>query len=802
MTRIRQVLHAVPWPAVRGIARVEVREAWRALALLGLVCGVVGGLVLGAVVAAERTETAYPRLTEHVGLDDARAHLPADVPAVAAGFPTLPGVEESWVAYAWIAQIDGPALRYVSVVAGPDRPADLVEPVILDGRAPYVQAADELLVGEPFAAAVGLRVGDTITLKMLTLRQIASFDVGFGAPAGATRTMRVVGIGRMPAWGGALGDALSTPAFAAQNHGAAGGRSGFARLTRTGDPAVDDRVRADFAAALATSYDGLPRPQITGQYVPKVPIFPSAGIDPAVSAAERVLRLGLWGFGLVVGLGGLLVLGQGLLRHHSRGWTDQQVENALGLGSAERVAARVLAALPAAVVAGLVGAGVALAAGLVEPLGSQARFEPAPGFRPQWDAVLLGGLAVGAVFAGLVAASASLAGRRVGARSSLGRRRQVDWTRRWPALFVGLRLAMRGRGAPAGAVGMPTPVAAAGVALTVAGIVAAVMFGSSLQRLVDTPARYGYIGDLTIADAREDDMTALLTDPRVAGLDVVETARTTVGTDRSRQTDAYAHDRRKGALPVTMVGGHAPERTGEVAVGARLATRQQLAIGDVVEVRSATGRAVALTVTGIAVPQPERGAPLGEGILVTPNQMVALRTGPPLASAQVQAVPGQAASLYADLSTRLEVHPPDVPTEIDTLAGLLRLPELLAMVLAAVAVAGLVHTLLTAVRRHARDAAVLSVLGATPGQVRATLGVLAGTIVLPGVVGGVLLGLGAGRVLWWQVASAAGVAGDVAVPVWPLLATVPLVLVGALLLSAVPTARAARIPVAAALRAR
>jgi hypothetical protein len=54
---------------------------------------------------------------------------------------------------------------------------------------------------------------------------------------------------------------------------------------------------------------------------------------------------------------------------------------------------------------------------------------------------------------------------------------------------------------------MPTPVAAAGVALSVAGIVAAVMFGSSLQRLADTPARYGYTGDLTIADAREDDMT-------------------------------------------------------------------------------------------------------------------------------------------------------------------------------------------------------------------------------------------------------------------------------------------------------
>jgi ABC-type antimicrobial peptide transport system permease subunit len=111
-----------------------------------------------------------------------------------------------------------------------------------------------------------------------------------------------------------------------------------------------------------------------------------------------------------------------------------------------------------------------------------------------------------------------------------------------------------------------------------------------------------------------------------------------------------------------------------------------------------------------------------------------------------------------------------------------------------------VHTLISAVRRHTRDAALLSVLGATPGQVRAALGVLAGTTVLPGVAFGVLLGLGAGRLLWWQVASQTGVAPDVAVPVWPIALIVPAVLVGSLVLGAVPAVRMAREPVAASLR--
>jgi ABC-type lipoprotein release transport system permease subunit len=128
------------------------------------------------------------------------------------------------------------------------------------------------------------------------------------------------------------------------------------------------------------------------------------------------------------------------------------------------------------------------------------------------------------------------------------------------------------------------------------------------------------------------------------------------------------------------------------------------------------------------------------------------------------------------------------------------LPEILALVLAAVAGAGLGHTLITTCRRHAHDVAVLAVLGGTPGQLRASLGVMAAATVLPALLLGVPLGVALARVLWWQVATGIGVAGDVALPSGLLLAIGPAVLLGALLVALVPAERAARTPPATALR--
>ena len=324
-------------------------------------------------------------------------------------------------------------------------------------------------------------------------------------------------------------------------------------------------------------------------------------------------------------------------------------------------------------------------------------------------------------------------------------------------------------------------------------------FQASLQRLVDTPERYGLTSDLTIVDAREPDVAELVADRRVAALDVVTSVPATFGDD-ARPLHLLSVEHRKGALPVETVAGRPAERLGEIALGPRTADRLGLGVGDSVAVRPVSGPPVALRVVGIVVYRGDSDDPLGEGGVVVTGQLRALATGAqPLVNAYLLATPGRADFLFRELSSRLEVHGTATPLEIRNLGDLLMLPGVLALVLAAVGGAAVVHVLLATGRRHGRDLAVLTVLGATPGQVRATLAVAALATVLPAVLVGVPVGLGVARIVWWEIATSTGVGGDVAVPVAVLVAIGPGLLVGALLAAAVPAAQAVRTPPATVL---
>ena len=145
---------------------------------------------------------------------DAQVLLPAAHSTVFDRIPTMPGVTESWTPVAWVAQINTPAVRFVSLSGGPDHPPGLAEPVVIKGRAPGAEAADEILVSEPAAADLGLHVGDEIILRLLLAREIARFSQGFGQPDGGFARVRVVGIARAPTWAEPPPTCSVTPAFA------------------------------------------------------------------------------------------------------------------------------------------------------------------------------------------------------------------------------------------------------------------------------------------------------------------------------------------------------------------------------------------------------------------------------------------------------------------------------------------------------------------------------------------------------------------------------------------------------------
>ena len=81
--------------AVLLVARAELRTRWRGLVGLGLLLGLVGGVVLGAVAVADRTDTAYARLASANGLADAQVLLPAAHATVFDAVPSMPGVTAS-----------------------------------------------------------------------------------------------------------------------------------------------------------------------------------------------------------------------------------------------------------------------------------------------------------------------------------------------------------------------------------------------------------------------------------------------------------------------------------------------------------------------------------------------------------------------------------------------------------------------------------------------------------------------------------------------------------------------------------
>ena len=426
-------------------------------------------------------------------------------------------------------------------------------------------------------------------------------------------------------------------------------------------------------------------------------------------------------------------------------------------------------------------AGGGVAAGLLEPLGSQARFEPAPGFRMPWPVLLAVGPGTALLFLGGVGLTAAAAARARPPAVATHRPFPLGWARRRPALLVGIRLAM-----PGGR-GRPAVLTIGASALAVAGVVAAVVFGASLERLVSEPARYGAVADFSVADARLGDVERLAADPRTTAVTVIRTS--TVQLTGGRTVPAVVASSHKGPLGVTVARGSLPTRSGEIAIGPRLAGATGTQIGDTVSVDRPGGGAVSLTVTGVVVaPMSDQRYRLGDSVLLAGEQAAVVTSGTALFSAEVSAVPERLDELVAELGARLEIEPRQVPAEIRTLADLRSLPEILAAALGLLVVAAAVYELTAARRRYAREIAVLAVVGETPGQVRATLAVVAVATVGPGLLIGVPLGIGIARVLWWQVATATGVGADVAVPA-AVPAVVPVVLLVALAAAVVPVLR-------------
>ena len=122
-------------------------------------------------------------------------------------------------------------------------------------------------------------------------------------------------------------------------------------------------------------------------------------------------------------------------------------------------------------------------------------------------------------------------------------------------------------------------------------------------------------------------------------------------------------------------------------------------------------------------------------------------------------------------------------------------------VTAALALATVVHALLTGSRRQRRELAVLKALGFGRREIRASGAIQASTFSLVAGLLGLPLGVAVGTQAWRGVMDGLGLEVPVDLPVIALLLVVPATVVAGLLLAALPTRYAGRTHPAEALRA-
>jgi len=179
--------------------RLEVRRRWRSLLVLALLVALATATVLAAAAGARRGQTAFDRLWAST--------LPATVTAL----PNQPGFD--WAKVRALPEVavlsefpvNGTPFELTccpdaSVGFAPtgDEMARTIErPVLQAGRVFDPGRADEILVTPQFVAAYHKGVGDLVTMRLASPKQVAEqWDGTTGPPLGPVVQARIVGVGR------------------------------------------------------------------------------------------------------------------------------------------------------------------------------------------------------------------------------------------------------------------------------------------------------------------------------------------------------------------------------------------------------------------------------------------------------------------------------------------------------------------------------------------------------------------------------------------------------------------------------
>jgi hypothetical protein len=825
--------------------RVTLGHRWGGYLTTVVLIGLLGGLAMGSIAAARRTQSSFP---QYIAATD-----PFQLSGVTAEF--IPGLYPVGYDPTVVSKIGH--LRHVTGVGSlvglnvaPIEPNGAIKnPAVatsmtfvgalqsssgtkgegvslVSGRLPRATAIGSFAADEAAVRKLHLRLGKTVTFGVYTNAQTQLPGIGTAAVQPVRRvTGRLVGIITTPQnvvkddIDASTGNVVFTPAFARP-------------LLKccTDFTLTDVAVRGGSATIAMVGREAL---RLVPHGSP-----PFTGTASTVAKAERAIKpesIALGAFGAIVALAALLIAGQLIGRQLRTGSRDTATMRALGANPAMTAADGLLGIFGEVVVGALLAAVVAVGLSPLAPLGPVRPFYPTPGVAVDW--VVLG-LGVGFLVIVLGGISAALAYRylphRMATRSEgasgPGSRLASSLSTGLPApALVGVRFAVSpGRGAD------PVPVRSVifGSVLALIVVTATAVFGASLNSLVSHPSLYGWNWNYELAsefgsgNIPQAKVASLLErDPDVAAWSgaYFETAMI------DGQIVPIVGQRPGSRVAPPTLTGHGLERTDQIVLGAVTLASLHKHIGDTVAMQIAipgsdriqtthlhiVGSATMPTIgqgtslhlemgTGAVVPYTAIPAVLRDSPTAsTPNGpdaiFVRLKSGviPASALPQLRRIATATGNLDNDGVVVASV---EHPAEIVNYKTLGATPTILGATLAAGAVAGLGLMLVASVRRRRRDLALLKTLGFTKRQLAAVVACQASVAVSVGVVVGVPLGIALGRYLWSLFAT------DIhAVPA-PLVSAQALVLIvlGAIglanLVALVPGWIAARTPIAPLLR--
>ena len=826
--------------------RATFRKRWASYATIVVLVGSIGGLAIGSVSAAQRTQSSFNVFLASTNPSDLTVTLYA--PNIAPELARLAHVRHvgvsSYSVNAFPAGRNGapdfaPALvdgNVTSTGSVKDEYFSEDKVAVVSGRMANPRKQDEFVADATAQHLMGWHLGESIPMYFYTDKQTGG--AGFGTnkvKPHVSLTMHLVGT--MVLSNDVLADLvdqkpalmLFTPALTRQLVNNAIHYNQYALQL--------DHGARDVSAVEREIIAILPRGTT---YTFRVNSVAAGEVNRSIEPESIALGV----FGLIALLAALVIAAGLVARTLGSENEDFEVLRALGADPAMTTSASLLG-LVGAIVSGALLA-VAVAAGLspLSPLGPVRAVYPDRGFA--FDAATLGyGFLV--LVVALVAVALIITWRRVRRRTerqrpvmpTLGARigRMAADLGLPVTAVVGVRFALEpGRDRDA----VPVRSALVGAVLAVAIVVTTLTFGNSLATLVSHPPLYGWNWNYAIAGngsgVPPQAVRLLKSDPYVAAYsgDNFANAQIDGVTVPIILTTYHA------SVTAPILSGHKVDAPGQIVLGAATMKELHKKLGQRVNVTYGTKKdapvyvpLTSMKIVGTAT-LPAVGGTLTQHTSMGVGAMVPIDIEPPafkkFIHSPYEALNGSSIILVrfrdgaltskavaslkkiADIGTKALNATPNgggssdsvlavqYPAEIVNYRTIGVVPDLLALALAVGAVIALALTLVASVHRRRRDLALLRTLGFTGRQLRSAVAWQASVAGAVGAVVGIPIGVLSGRWLWTLFARNIFAVPEPTVPIIPLVVVGLAAMVLANVVAALPGRSAAQTSTAQVLR--